>query len=117
MKYSVIFCYKVDSEGQYNEETDILGIKVLPMHLDTNSAIESGVLDDVFTELEVGTHVKFEIFNVEFTGVNYDSGDSLSKRIQEDMVSMIQDGELNYVNDFQFYATVNENVDSYFEQG
>jgi hypothetical protein len=105
--YAVIFCYKVDSEGNYRDETDdILAVKVVNQQLNAEKMIDSGVTDDVYDDLSVGTHVKFEGFNVRYLGVTNSSEDDLLDRIKEDMEEMLQTKELEFVDEFEVYATV-----------
>lgn len=86
--------------------------KVVNCHLTEELAISLGVLDDIFEDLEVGARVKFEVFNVNYVGVRKEDEDSLMNRIQEDMVTMIQNKELVYVNDIEIFATVEEKTDN-----
>lgn len=117
MNFAVIFIFKVDSEGHMKVEDDLIVQQVLTDNIEMKELIESDILDEVFEELPIGTNVKIEVYNVEYVGVKHIPEDTLIETIKEDMVNMLENKELKYKTDFEFYATVRTNQETLLQEG
>jgi hypothetical protein len=107
LEFTVIFCYKCDSEGVVlDEENDIISIIVANNHHDAESASEAGLLEDVLAESSEGDNIKFELFNVNYSGDKNLADEVIVSNIKDNMDIMLEKGELVYVSGCDFQATV-----------
>jgi hypothetical protein len=107
LEFVVIISYKCDLDGVVSdEENDLISILVSNNHHDGESATEAGLLEEVLAGASEGDHIKFELFNVNYSGDKDLLDEVIVSNIKDNMDIMLENGELEYVNGCDFMATV-----------
>jgi hypothetical protein len=107
--YVAIFAYISDADGNVkDEDNDLIGIVVSNNHHDGASATAEGLIDTFFDDLAVGTNIKFELFNLNYSGNSQESDEVICNNIRDNMHGLLESQELVYVNNEDFMATVAE---------
>lgn len=101
MLYTSIHFYKTDSQGNIVDDTDdIIALSLVNYAVAPSELEDSEIMDGVFADIAVGTHVRIEGYILEYTGATVYTNEEILERISDEMEEMLENEELVCTDDW-----------------
>lgn len=111
MEFTMIYCYRANPDGTFDEEGDLFARLILGGYHNEETLVEGGHMDEIFEEFPeiavAGQNVVFEVFILSFPNESEEADEeALLERLKTSLNDLIDSGEVEVIEDFDFSATV-----------